>query len=843
MGEVYRARDSKLDRDVAIKVLPAALARNPDRLARFEREAKVLAAMNHPNIAIIHGLEDAPNNSRGIVMELVEGPTLAERIKQGAIPMDEALKISQQIADALEAAHEKGVVHRDLKPANVKVREDGTVKVLDFGLATAVQAGAREPGDGAESPTLTMGATEAGVILGTASYMAPEQARGLKVDKRADIWAFGVVFFEMLTGKRLFRGADVSDTLAGVLREEIDFSRAPARVRRLLRRCLQRDPKQRLRDIGEARFLLEEASADAPTEKIPATRSGMWAAAAILFLIAFAALAAVHFRETPPQQPNVRFQVQPPDKGGFGYPRLSPDGRLLAFVAKNQLWIHSFDSFQSHPIPGTEGASFPFWSPDSATIGFFAGGSLKKIASLGGSAQILAPALNGVGGTWSHNDVILFGPNTPSVLFKVSAAGGLPVQVTKAEGSVFHFHPEFLPDGNHFLFNAYGEKQNSGIYAASLDGTTPVRLLPEVASAIFSDGHLLFRRGETLMAQPFDPEGLHLAGDAFPIAEQVSGALSYGAFSLSQTGVLAYVGGASAGTVQLAWTDQAGKSLALFGPPGAYMHFRLAPDEKRIAYDVGNNDVWVLDSVRGVPSRLTFDSATDNLPMWSPDGQRIVWPSHRSGAFDLYIKAANGTGSEELLIKMGTPTGWATDWSRDGLNILYQRPGEKTGQDLWIAPQPSSGGGDPKPFTYLNTQFDEEEGRFSPDGKWVAYTSNESGISEIYVQSFPLSDVKSPISTGGGSEPQWSKDGAELFYLSADRTLMAVPISRSAAEPFKPGLPKALFRVPPVLITGLTARSYAVSNDSKRFLISNGDGTGNSPPLTVILNWRAGIKK
>src|SRR6185369_7896982 len=332
MGEVYRARDAKLDREVAIKVLPAALARNPERLARFEREAKVLAAMNHPNIAIIHGIEDAPNNSRGIVMELIEGPTLAERIKQGAIPMDEALNISLQIADALEAAHEKGVVHRDLKPANVKVRDDGTVKVLDFGLATAVQAGAREPGDGAESPTLTMGATEAGVILGTASYMAPEQARGLKVDKRADIWAFGVVLFEMLTGKRLFRGADVSDTLAGVLREEIDFNRAPAEVRRLLRRCLERDPKQRLRDIGEARFLLEES--DSP--QIPASTRGRpyWAAAAVVFLIAFAALAAVHFRETPQPPPNVRFQIQPPEKGEFAFPKLSPDGRMLAFVAK-----------------------------------------------------------------------------------------------------------------------------------------------------------------------------------------------------------------------------------------------------------------------------------------------------------------------------------------------------------------------------------------------------------------------------------------------------------------------------------------------------------------------------
>jgi hypothetical protein len=407
-------------------------------------------------------------------------------------------------------------------------------------------------------------------------------------------------------------------------------------------------------------------------------------------------------------------------------------------------------------------------------------------------------------------------------------------------------NPEFLPDGNHFLYVVEGDAANAGLDVGSLDGMAPIRLLPDPASAIFSEGHLLFRRGEILMAQPFDPAGLRLTGDAFPVTEQVTGSFSYGAFSLSDTGTLAYVGGSSAGTVQLVWTDRAGKSLGLFGPPGRYAHFRLAPDEKRIAYDdvsASNPDIWVLDSVRGVPSKLTFEPDADNLPMWSPDGQRIVWPSRRTGSFDLYVRAANGTGKEDLLVKMGTPTGWGTDWSRDGRYILYQRPGEKTGQDLWIAPQPANGKDDTKPFVYLNTQFDEMEGRFSTDGKWVAYTSNETGVDEIYVRSFPMSDAKFPISTGGGSEPQWSKDGTELFYLSADRSLMVVPIGRSAAEPFKPGLPKALFPVPPVLVTGLTARSYAVGNDGKRFLISNGDGTGNSPPLTVVLNWRAGFKK
>jgi len=450
-----------------------------------------------------------------------------------------------------------------------------------------------------------------------------------------------------------------------------------------------------------------------------------------------------------------------------------------------------------------------------------------------------------VGGSWSRNDVIVFAPQVPSPLFKVSAAGGTPVQITKTSPGDFHLLPEFLPDGNHFMYSIVGGKERSGLVVGSLDGMPAVSLLPEAVTVNLSDGHLLFRRGETLMAQPFDAAALRLTGDAFPIAEQVSGTLGYGNFSVSQNGMLAYVGGGRAGTVQLAWTDRTGKTVELFGPPGPYAHFRLSPDEKRIVYDIGNSDIWVLDSVRGVPSKLTFgaNDGDDNIPMWSPDGQRVVWPSHRSGVFDLYIKAANGTGADELFIKMGTPTGWGTDWSRDGRYVLFQRPGEKTGQDLWVAPQFPDGKGDAKPYPYLQTQFAEMEGRFSPDGKWVAYTSDETGVSEIYVQSFPISGAKFPISTGGGAEPQWSKDFTELFYLSADRTLMTVPITRSAAEPFKPGLPKPLFRVPEVLVSGITARSYAVSNNGKRFLISNGDGTGNSPPLTVVLNWRAGVKK
>jgi serine/threonine protein kinase len=837
MGEVYRAHDSRLNRDVAIKVSNAQFTE------RFTREARAIAALNHTNIC--HLYDVGPDH---LVMEYVEGQDL-----RGPLDLEEALPIIDQLIDGIEAAHEKNIIHRDLKPANIKITPEGVVKILDFGLAKAMEPPPSSDSKPENSPTMTIGSTVAGTILGTAAYMAPEQAKGKAADKRSDIWSFGVILYEMLTGKRLFEGDSAVEILGGILNKEPDISAAPPRIQKLLHWCLEKDRKLRLASISDARRLLSEFDeSGSATHAAPPRSRFAWVAwgVAALAIAAAGALAFVHFRETPPQPSNVRFQVQPPDKGEFGSPALSPDGRLLAFTSNGQLWIRSFDSLESHALPGTEGAYAPFWSPDGEKVGFFADGNLKKVAAAGGPAQILAPAPQGVGGTWNRKDVILFGPSVPSSLFRVPATGGMPVQVTKADGGDFHLFPTFLPDGEHYLYFVVGAKERSGIVLGSLSGAAPVRLVPDGASMTLSEGHLLFVRGETLMAQPFDTTGLRMTGDAFPVVEHVSGSLGYGAFSTSQTGTLAYVGGGRAGTVQLAWTDRNGKPLELFGPPGAYLHFRLAPDEKHITYDAnagtGTTDIWVLDSVRGVPSRATFDPEDDNLPIWSPDGQNIVWPSHRGGSFDLYIKAANATGQEKLLVKMGTATGWATDWSRDGRYILYQRPGEKTGQDLWIAPAPNAkddGKGESQARVYLNAQFDEQDGRFSPDGKWVAYRSNESGVSEIYVQSFPLSNTKVPISTGGGSEPQWSQDGTELFYLRADRTLMAVPITHTPAEPVRAGLPTPLFRVPPVLDEGIAARSYAVGKDGKRFLIANGDSARNAVPLTVALNWRAGVKK
>jgi serine/threonine protein kinase len=862
MGQVWRATDSTLGRQVAIKILPDAFAADPERLARFEREARTLASLNHPHIAAIYGFEKS-SGMHALVMELVEGEDLSQRIarlrapdasaRQAGMPLDEVLPIAKQIAEALEAAHEQGIIHRDLKPANIKVRSDGTVKVLDFGLAKAMET-AEPKGSAPHAATITSPAmTQAGMILGTAAYMAPEQARGKAVDRRADIWAFGAVLFEMLAGRRPFDGEDLTEVLGAVVRLEPQWdalpSTVPARVTQVLRLCLRKDPKQRVGDIRDVRLALEGAFESAapqdssPPAVNPSPRSSgiAWGAAAALGLTSVLAVWAP-WRVAPPPQPNIQFQVQPPEKGEFERLSISPDGRLVAFVSKGQLWTHSLETLQSRAIPGTEGATSSFWSPDSASIGFFANGSLKKIAAAGGPPQILAPSGLGTGGSWNRNDVILFGALEWRGLFQVSAAGGAPVAVTKPQGADLFLFPAFLPDGNHFLYAVNGGKESTGTYLGSLDGMEAVRLLPEVGNVVFREGHLLFLRGQALMAQPFDDVGLALTGDAFAVVGNVAGNLTGSMFSLSHTGVLAYLGGASASAVQLSWTDRLGQSLGLFGPPGPYAHFRLSPDEKRMAYDIGYDDVWVLDSVRGVPSKLTFDPDLDNFPMWSPDGQRIAWASFRGGSHNLYVKAANGTGAEELLVKMGTPMGWGTDWSKDGRHVMYQRPGGKTGQDLWIAPQqPSGGGSDPVP--YLNAEFNEQNGRFSPDGKWVAYTSNESGVDAVYVQSFPVSDAKFQISDGGASEPQWSTDGTELFYLAADRTLMAVPITRTAAEPFRPGLPKALFTVPSVPGGDVNLISYAVGNDGKRFLVSIGDGTGSAPPLTVMLNWRAGVKK
>jgi eukaryotic-like serine/threonine-protein kinase len=876
MGEVYRATDTKLGRDVAIKVLPAAVARDPERMARFEREAKVLAALNHPNIAAIYGLED-----RAIIMELVEGPTLAERIASGPIPLEESLKIAAQIADALEAAHERGIVHRDLKPANVKAPHEGPVKVLDLGLATALPGGDREASSAANSPTLTMGATEAGVILGTAAYMSPEQASGRRVDRRADIWSFGIVLWEMLTGKRMFdSGETVSHILADVLRAPIDLEKLPAAtppaIRELLKRCLDRDVKTRLRDIGEARIAISrvgQAVLPPVAVTVPSRAAGgigAWITAAV-FALALATLAFLHFRETPPPEHTLRYTIAPPESVQLVHSfAISPDGRTLVMAAavngKLQLWQRPLDALQWQPMPSTDGGAYPFWSSDSRNIAFFAGGKLRRIAASGGPSQPVCDATNGRGGSWNRDDVIVFSPAPQDTTVQsVPAGGGVPHDVTKTKG-IYRF-PKFLPDGRHFLYLVSGlNPEKNGTYVSSLDGTENRRLLADNSSVEFAPssgagrlGHLVFIRENTLMAQPFDGGTGQVSGEVFPVSEGVAftNVNNFAPVTASGNGVLLYWtggGGGGGGINQIVWYDRAGKLLEPVGQPGIVIMPAISPDEKTIAFSRGdsgssNRDIILRDLGRQNDRRLTTDASQNATPFFSPKGDRIVFRSDRGGHVgDLYLRASNGSGQDEVLLSTPNPK-MVNQWSRDGRFIVYMDQDPKTKTDVWYLPMGEGGKTSGKQMPFVHSEFNEFHGQLSPDSKWMAYTSEVSGQREIYVQPFPSADNELRISTAGGAQPRWRGDGKELFYLAPDGKLTAVAVTATAGP--KPsltaGVPVALFD------THISAQTqvffnYDVTADGKRFLVDATAGAAlsagpSTPPLTVRINWNAASKQ
>jgi Tol biopolymer transport system component/predicted Ser/Thr protein kinase len=860
MGEVWRATDTKLNREVAVKILPAAFAQDADRMARFQREAQVLAALNHPNIAAIYGVED-----RAIVMELVDGPTLGERISQGPIPLADALEIARQIADALEAAHEKGIVHRDLKPANIKVTPEGRVKVLDFGLAKAMAA-ETAPGDPASSPTLTLRSTQLGVILGTTAYMSPEQAKGKTVDRRADIWAFGVVLAEMLTGRPLYGGETVSDTLAAVLLKEPPLDGlpgdTPSDIRRLLRRCLAKDAQQRLRDIGEARIAIDECLAnpgaeEAEVETAPSGKKpGVWIGAALA--IALAALALVYFRQNRAELPVLRLTLAPPDGAALGHTfglvsafAVSPDGRRVAFVAhsaggKDQLWVRSLSTFAAQPLAGTEDASYPFWSPDSRFIGFGADGKLKTIDANGGPALTLASAPNLRGGTW-NGDVILFAGQT-GPLQRVSSAGGVSRPAMQLDASKLernHRFPWFLPDGHHFLYSALIAGNAPNLRIGDLDSGDTKTLLEADSNAIYASGYLLYLRESNLMAQPFDPKRLVTTGNAVPVAEKVGRiytlAGAFGIFSASANGVLIYVSG-EAGAFSLTWLDRTGKRLGNVGVPGILGRVRISPDGKSAALWAapgGNQDIWIYDLERGLPRRFTFDSTPEVEAIWSPDGRTLIFNSARKGHFDLYHKNADGTGAEELLYADDMMKG-PTSWSPDGRFLLYGAGNPKTLADIWVLPMTQQSGAPAKPYPWLQTQFAESEAVFSPDGQWVAYRSNESGRNEIYVAPFSGPGGKRRVSTAGGTVPRWPAEDNEIFYIGGDSTLMAVPVAARGAA-LDIGEAHPLFVFPS---TGVGVM-YDVSAKGRILAIlppQEGGKTANEA-LQFVQNWSAELKK
>jgi serine/threonine protein kinase len=846
MGQVYRATDTRLGRDVALKILSPALAGDADYMARFQREAEVLASLNHRHIAMIHGLEES-NGVRALVMELVEGPTLADLIAQGPIPVDEALPVALQIAEALEAAHEKGIIHRDLKPANVKVTPQGVVKVLDFGLAKAAEAGptgAVTP----NSPTLTMRATQAGVIMGTAGYMSPEQAAGKPVDKRSDIWSFGVVLWEMLTGERLFEGETISHVLADVLRAPIHLDKlpkgTPQGIRELLRRCLDRDLKKRLRDIGDAHLLLEQL----PKPEGPQRSLVPWIVAGTACLAALI-VAAIHFREAPvvDRSPAV-FQFEPPSSV-YTMIAVSPNGRYIAMTSRSSrtpLVVRPIDGLQIRQLPGTEGAQFPFWSPDSAYIGFSADGKLKRVAPTGGAPQTLCDGRGAA--SWGKDGYILFGSGLGGGIQRVPAAGGVPVPVMAAPTTRFIRIDQVLPGGRQFLYSIDGEKpEDRGIYVGSLDRSRAIRLVSDQSNAIFVPGtspdeaYILFVRDTTLMAAPFDTRAWKITGEMQPVAEQVAnvGFVYQYAFSASDNGVLAYRSATNGGlSRELAWIDRTGKPLRDASKPASIGAFELSPDGTRAAFQVlrgDQADLWLADMNRVSMSRFTFTEGVTYSMVWAPDGGRIAFTFYdaKKHTWALYVKTSTGTAEQQLLTGVEGTNATVYDWSRDGKFLVYGAFVNRTKADLWLLPME----GDRKPVPYLRTPVNEIDAQFSPDGRWMAYSSDESGRYQVYVQGIPAGAAKWQVSENGGIQPRWSRDGKELFYISADNMLTSVRVR--GASPLETGNPTTLFRIEPL---GPDRYAYEPSLDGKQFLV-NIDAPGSIPPVNVVLDWRALLKR
>ncbi len=817
MGEVFRAIDTRLGRAVALKTCREEFSE------RFQREARTIASLNHPHICSIYDV--GPNY---LVMELLDGETLAAKLRRGKVSIEQTLLWGGQIADALSTAHTRGIVHRDIKPANVMITSSGSVKVLDFGLAKRISDSSRD------GSVVTTEPTEAGTVIGTSAYMAPEQAQGKPVDERADVWAFGIVLYELLTGQAAFKGDSVHATLAAVLAQEPDLDKVPWRARRLLRACLKKDPQERLSSIGDWRFLLDDDAAGAPSQPV----RGRWIPWAIAAALGAVGVFGLLRPAAPSAQPAlVRFGV--PIHGGIARTAmlaLSPDGSSIAISAfeegRFRLRVRPLDSLETRLLPGADGARFPFWSPDGKQIGFFADGKLKTIFAAGGEPATLTevePLI--IGATWGARGVIVF--SQARQLYNVNEKGGVPERLYPErlyKDSAVLSDPEFLPDGNQVLWLS----STNGVFLGSLDGKPPVRLLPDISRTVYSpDGYLIFTRQGRLTAQRFDLGTFTLTGEAAPITrESVANGLS-----AARGSALAYV---EKVPEQLAWVDRTGSIKEKVGSPQDWRSFRLSADQSKVAYasvapgrghggDVGvetNYDISVFDLRRGTRERLTSDDKNSLVPVFSPDGKHVAFSSNRTGGYNPYI--TDGPNREKLVVDMQLAGGFPTDWSPDGENLLYWG-----NEDLWIVPVDGR-----KPYTLAKTRFDERAGSFSPDGKWVAYSSNESLRYEIYLTSFPAGDGKRyTVSNQGGAMPAWRRDGKELYFVAGDGQLTAVPVSIRGSD-VQFGGAESLF---PIDSTDFF-RTYDPSPDGQRFLITIPAAPGGAA-FTVMLNWTQALGK
>jgi Tol biopolymer transport system component len=864
MGEVYRARDTRLGRDVAIKVLSSHLTEHPEVRARFEREAKAISSLNHPNICTLHdvGHQDGVDF---LVMELVEGEALDARIAQGPLPPDQVLRVGMEIADALDRAHRQGLVHRDLKPSNVMLTRSGA-KLLDFGLARTTGLG--QPTDLSRSPTMTRPLTTEGTIVGTFQYMAPEQLEGGEADARSDLWALGVVLYEMATGRKAFQGKSQASLISSIMKDEPRpiaelQPLSPPGLDRLVRACLAKDPDERLQTAHDLKLQLRwvaeggsQAGVPAPVAARRRDRERLAWLFAVAFGVALVAVTALSFfrRGHPEARQAIRFEVPvPPATRSMQWPRISPDGRTLAFLAsdstgKTSIWVKPMNSLAANPLPGTENAGRPFWSPDSRYLAYFSGDQLKKIAVAGGPPQLICEARAGFDGTWGSRDVILFDGSSGDSIRQVSSAGGPPTAATsfgRSRGEIEHSWPCFLPDGRHFLYNATARSSGGPAGDALMVGTLGSKQTIEVGHVssrvdYAPSGHVLYVSEGTLMARPFDPHRLRFTGEPFPVAERVT-VMGAGRanFSVSSTGELVMMTGTGSASGRLVWVDRSGRELGQEGDPGEYRDLALAPDGTRLAYGLfdsraNNRDLWVRDLRRGVASRLTFDPGDENWPTWSPDGKRIAYGLSTTigGRSTILAKPADGSGAADTLCRFEGAAG-PEDWSRDGKTILLTD--FEHGPDVWML---SAGEREARPL--IAEPSAQRDARLSPDGRWLAYGSGESGRTEVFVRPFPGPGGKWQISTRGGFQPCWRGDGRELFYRDEDDAVWAVGID--PGPPFSAGAPTRLFQRA-MTGGGFSRNRMVVTADGQRFLINAANETRQRQGFTVVLDWTAELLK